>query len=39
MGETHGNVSAAARRALTARRQIGRLLRRHGIDRERFRDA
>jgi two-component system, NtrC family, response regulator GlrR len=39
MGETRGNVSAAARRAMTARRQLGRLLRRHGIDRERFRDA
>jgi DNA-binding NtrC family response regulator len=39
MGETRGNVSAAARRARTARRQIGRLLRRHGIDRESFRGA
>jgi len=39
MGETHGNVSAAARRALTARRQLGRLLRRYGIDRARFREV
>jgi DNA-binding NtrC family response regulator len=39
MGESHGNVSAAARRAMIARRQLGRLLHRHGIDRERFRDG
>jgi DNA-binding NtrC family response regulator len=39
MAETRGNVSAASRKAMTARRQLGRLLRRHGIDRESFRDA
>jgi DNA-binding NtrC family response regulator len=38
MGETRGNVSAAARRAMTARRQLGRLLRRYGIDRASFSD-
>jgi DNA-binding NtrC family response regulator len=39
MAETRGNVSAASRKAMTARRQLGRLLRRHGIDRGSFRDA
>ncbi|WP_376967771.1 sigma-54 dependent transcriptional regulator (plasmid) [Azospirillum sp. A26] len=34
---THGNVTEAARRAGTERRAMGRLLKRHGIDKEGFR--
>jgi DNA-binding NtrC family response regulator len=38
LAETSGNVSAAARRAGTERRHLGRLIRRHGIDPAAFRD-
>jgi DNA-binding NtrC family response regulator len=37
LGETRGNVSAAARRARTERRHLGRLIRRIGIDPNAFR--
>ena len=33
MAETNGNVSEAARRAGTERRVMGRMLKRHGIER------
>jgi DNA-binding NtrC family response regulator len=36
LGETRGNVSAAARRARTERRHLGRLIRRIGIDPNAF---
>jgi DNA-binding NtrC family response regulator len=36
MVATHGNVSEAARRAGTERRAMGRLLKRHDIDRQNF---
>ncbi len=36
MAETHGNVTLAARRAGKERRTLGKLLRKHGIDRERY---
>jgi two-component system, NtrC family, response regulator GlrR len=36
MAVTHGNVSDAARRACTERRAMGRLLKRHGIDRANY---
>jgi DNA-binding NtrC family response regulator len=36
MTETKGNVSEAARRAGTERRAMGRLLKRHGLDRQDF---
>jgi len=37
LGETRGNISAAARRARTERRHLGRLIRRIGIDPNAFR--
>jgi transcriptional regulator with GAF, ATPase, and Fis domain len=37
MQEAHGNVAAAARRALTDRRQFDRMLRRYAIDKASFR--
>jgi two-component system response regulator GlrR len=37
LAQTGGNVSAAARHALTERRHFGRLIRRHGIDATEFR--
>jgi DNA-binding NtrC family response regulator len=37
MTETRGNVSAAARRAGTERRHLGRLLQRYSIDKDSFR--
>lgn len=37
LGETHGNISAAARRAATDRRHIGRKLRELGIDQDSYR--
>jgi ActR/RegA family two-component response regulator len=38
MAQTHGNVSAAARLANKERRALGKLLRKHGIDRQTFQD-
>lgn len=37
MRRTHGNVSAAARLCGTERRQLGKLLKKHGIDRAPYR--
>jgi DNA-binding NtrC family response regulator len=37
MALTGGNVSEAARRAGTERRSMGRILKRHGIDKAEFR--
>jgi two-component system response regulator GlrR len=37
LAQSSGNVSAAARHALTERRHLGRLIRRHGIDATAFR--
>ena len=37
MALTHGNISEAARRAGTERRAMGRLLKRHGIEKDGFR--
>jgi DNA-binding NtrC family response regulator len=38
MMQTRGNVTAAAQRAGTERRQLGRLLQRYGIDKDSFRN-
>jgi DNA-binding NtrC family response regulator len=37
MAEAHGNVSAAARMACKERRALGKLLKKHGIDKETYR--
>lgn len=37
MAETHGNVSAAARMACKERRALGKLLKKHGIDKSTYR--
>jgi len=39
LAHTNGNVSAAARLAQTDRRALGRLLKKHGVDCSRYRDA
>jgi DNA-binding NtrC family response regulator len=36
MAETHGNITRAAKQAGKERREIGKLLKKHGIDRSRF---
>ena len=38
MTETRGNVTAAARLASKERRALGKLLKKHGIDKDRYRD-
>lgn len=38
LSQTGGNVAAAARLACTERRSLGRLLKKHGIDKSRYRD-
>jgi transcriptional regulator with GAF, ATPase, and Fis domain len=37
MKRTYGNISAAARLSGTERRQLGKLLKRHGIETHQFR--